>query len=295
MAPRPRVVCDNDRGLTNAVRARFPEAELYLFEWHLCHTLERLMAISAPRICFRDAIDELLPDVEAVFMGPLFETPFLERAHATGHPAPERVAEHHRADRRGAVPPARNGLQPAADVPLSTSPLDAFINPIRVSIQPRAYGLKKPLAHQPNAGAHAATRQPPRQRSRLHAFEPRVAESDHGWASLLVKYRLPWCTRNPAGPDQGRGRGPRRGRPRSRILSGCDCGGSLTRRPKNIDRVPARCQSAAKPRMPCACARRTSRSTSSASSGSSARAVRPRRRGTCERCRGCAGSNGPVR
>jgi hypothetical protein len=27
-------------------------------------------------------------------------------------------------------------------MPLSTSPLDAFINPIRASIQPRAYGLK---------------------------------------------------------------------------------------------------------------------------------------------------------
>lgn len=39
----PRVVCDNDSGLTNAVRVRFPEAELYLCEWHLRHALERLM------------------------------------------------------------------------------------------------------------------------------------------------------------------------------------------------------------------------------------------------------------
>ena len=29
-----------------------------------------------------------------------------------------------------------------ADMPLSTSPLDAFINPIRAAIGPRAYGLK---------------------------------------------------------------------------------------------------------------------------------------------------------
>ncbi len=29
-----------------------------------------------------------------------------------------------------------------ADTPLSTSPLDAFINPIRAAIGPRAYGLK---------------------------------------------------------------------------------------------------------------------------------------------------------
>jgi len=38
-----RVVCDNDSGVTNAVEGRFPEAELYLCEWHLRHALERLM------------------------------------------------------------------------------------------------------------------------------------------------------------------------------------------------------------------------------------------------------------
>ena len=39
---------------------------------------------------------------------------------------------------------SRRGLrwQRPADTPLSTSPLDALINPIRASIQPRAYGLK---------------------------------------------------------------------------------------------------------------------------------------------------------
>ena len=38
----------------------------------------------------------------------------------------------------------RRGLrwERPADTPLSTSPLDAFINPIRASIGPRAYGLK---------------------------------------------------------------------------------------------------------------------------------------------------------
>ena len=39
-----RVVCDNHHGLNGAVRAAFPEAELYLCEWHLRHALERLMA-----------------------------------------------------------------------------------------------------------------------------------------------------------------------------------------------------------------------------------------------------------
>jgi hypothetical protein len=38
-----RVVCDNDMGMTRAVGAVFPDAELYLCEWHLRHALERLM------------------------------------------------------------------------------------------------------------------------------------------------------------------------------------------------------------------------------------------------------------
>ncbi len=32
--------------------------------------------------------------------------------------------------------------QRPADMPLTTSPLDGFVNPIRASIKPRAYGLK---------------------------------------------------------------------------------------------------------------------------------------------------------
>ena len=35
---------DNDGGLTNAVRARFAQADLYLCEWRLRHALERLEA-----------------------------------------------------------------------------------------------------------------------------------------------------------------------------------------------------------------------------------------------------------
>jgi hypothetical protein len=138
----PRVVCDNDSGLTNAVRVRFPQAELYLCEWHLRHALERLMAKIRSDDGHRDAIDELAPQVEAAFTGPSFWAPFLERAHAAGIPRLSEwldstgriVAEQF--DRRG-----RRSSRPA-DAPLSTSPLDAFINPIRASIQPRAYGLK---------------------------------------------------------------------------------------------------------------------------------------------------------
>jgi hypothetical protein len=139
----PRIVCDNDHGLTNAVEALFPDAELYLCEWHLRHALERLMGklrTEEPR--HQEAIDELLPDVEAAFTGPSFWAPFIERAHAAGIPRVSEwlnttgqiVAEQF--NRRG---PRSTRL---ADMPLSTAPLDAFTNPIRAAIGPRAYGLK---------------------------------------------------------------------------------------------------------------------------------------------------------
>jgi hypothetical protein len=139
----PRVVCDNDHGLTGAVRARFPDAELYLCEWHLRHALERLMGkIRGEEPEHQQAIDELLPDVEAAFTGPSFWAPFLQRAHAAGIPrlsdwlnSTGRIVED-QFRRRGP-----RSTRPA-DMPLSTSPLDRFINPVRASIQPRAYGLK---------------------------------------------------------------------------------------------------------------------------------------------------------
>jgi hypothetical protein len=71
----PRVVCDNDSGLVNAVRSRFPDAELYLCEWHLRHALERLMGKLRTESSHREVIDELLKDVEAAFTGPRFGRP----------------------------------------------------------------------------------------------------------------------------------------------------------------------------------------------------------------------------
>jgi hypothetical protein len=138
----PRVVCDNDSGLTNAVRSRFPNAELYLCEWHLRHALERLMAKLRTDGGHQVAIDGLLADVEAAFTGPLLWATFVERAHAANIPrlsewlnTTGRVVEDQftRRGKRSARPTTR---------PLSTSPLDAFSNPIRTAIQPRAYGLK---------------------------------------------------------------------------------------------------------------------------------------------------------
>src|SRR5512144_197578 len=138
-----RVVCDNDLGLTHAIGARFPGAELYLCEWHLRHALERLMhKVKTEQPEHREAIDELLADTEAAFTGPSFWTPFVERCHAAALPrvsewlnsAGQIVADQfQRRGPRASRPP---------DMPLSTSPLDAFTNPIRAAIGPRAYGLK---------------------------------------------------------------------------------------------------------------------------------------------------------
>jgi hypothetical protein len=138
----PRVVCDNHYGLGGAVRAAFPEAELYLCEWHLRQALERLMAKIRQQPQHRAAIDALLPRVEAAFAGPSFWEPFVRDAHAADIPrlsdwlqGAGRVVED-QFRRRG---PRR--LR-AADMPLTTSPMDALIAPIRNALHPRRYGLK---------------------------------------------------------------------------------------------------------------------------------------------------------
>lgn len=137
-----RVVVDHDLGLTSAVRTRFPDAELYLCEWHLRHALERLMGKIRGEDDQREAIEALLPVVPTAFAGPASWTPFVDRAHAAGIPrlsewlnTTGRIVED-QFRRRGA-----RGTRPAG-MPLSTSPMDGLINPIRAAIAPRAYGLK---------------------------------------------------------------------------------------------------------------------------------------------------------
>jgi len=140
-APR-RVVCDNHSGLTGAARAAFPGAELYLCEWHLRHALERLMAKIRKDEEHREAIDALLPRVEAAFTGPSFWDPFLRDAHAAEIP---RLSDW--LDGTGRIVSsqfARRGLrsQRPVDMPLSTSPMDGLTEPIRAALHPRRYGLK---------------------------------------------------------------------------------------------------------------------------------------------------------
>jgi hypothetical protein len=138
-----RVVCDNDDGLTNAVAARFPEAELYLCEWHLRHALERLMAkIRIEESQHREAIDGLLPDVEAAFTGPSFWAPFAERCHAASIPRLSAWLDDTGQIVEDQFRRTRLRWKRPADMPLSISPLEAFLDPIRAAIRPRAYGLK---------------------------------------------------------------------------------------------------------------------------------------------------------
>jgi len=138
-----RVVCDNHSGLNGAVRTAFPEAELYLCEWHLRHALERLMdKIQRSETEHRAAIDGLLPRVEAAFTGPSFWKPFVRDAHAADI---SRLSSWLESTGRVVEDQfARRGLRSlrAIDTPLSTSPMDGLTGPIRDALHPRRYGLK---------------------------------------------------------------------------------------------------------------------------------------------------------
>ncbi len=113
------------------MRARFPAAELYPCEWHLRHALEWLMTKIGSEGRHQKAIDTLASQLEAAFAGPMGCGPFVDRAHAAGIPRlnTTRQVVEDQFCRRG----ARSSR--SADTPLSTSPLDRVINPIRAAIR----------------------------------------------------------------------------------------------------------------------------------------------------------------
>src|SRR5680860_1690271 len=110
-------------------------AELGLWEGHLRHALERLMAkIRRDEPQHREAIDALLARVETAFTGPSFWAPFLRDAHAAGIP---RLSDWLEGNGRVVSEQfGRRGLrsQRPADMPLSTSPLDGLVEPIRAAL-----------------------------------------------------------------------------------------------------------------------------------------------------------------
>ena len=104
--------------------------------------LERLLDKIRAEGAYRDAVDELLPQVEAAFTGPAFWAAFLERAHAAEIPRVERMPEHDRPGRRRAVRPPRAPLEATRRHAAVDLTAGRVINPIRASIGPRAYGIK---------------------------------------------------------------------------------------------------------------------------------------------------------
>ena len=84
----------------------------------------------------RDAIEKVLPDVEAAFTGPAFWTAFVKPAHAAGI---SRVSEWLNTTGRVVEEQfGRRGLRSKrpADMPLSTSPLNVFINRVGAELTP---------------------------------------------------------------------------------------------------------------------------------------------------------------
>lgn len=138
-----RVVCDNDPGMTAAVRASFPHAELYLCEWHLKLALERLLKkLRRDEPQHQAAFDVLRGRLDVAFVGASFWRPFTRDAHAVGS---QRLSDWFTTT--GDIVETqfrRRGFSTnrPANTPLSTSPMDTFINPVRESIRSRAYGLK---------------------------------------------------------------------------------------------------------------------------------------------------------
>ena len=152
------MVCDNDLGLTAAVRAVFPHADLYLCEWHLKHALDRLLKKLCADEPDRRADFELLRGrLDAAFTGLSFWRPFSAEAHAVGS---RRLSDW--LDTMGRVLEAqfaRRGLSTnrPAGTPLSTSPMDAFTNPVRDAIRPAL--LAKTATHTGCVSCSSANRQ----------------------------------------------------------------------------------------------------------------------------------------
>ena len=138
-----RVVCDNHSALNAAARAAFPHAELYLCEWHLRHALERLMdKIQSTEPQHRPAIDALRSRLDAAFTGLSFWKPFVREARAADIGRLSSWLEN-----TGKIVEdqfARRGLRASRGpgMPLSTSPMDGLIHPIRDALHARRYGIK---------------------------------------------------------------------------------------------------------------------------------------------------------
>jgi hypothetical protein len=136
-----RVVCDAHKGMLQAVRQRWPKAELHQCEWHLQHALARLLSKEARRAPSQE-LDELRERAQGALTGPGFWRPFLQAAKAI---------ENERLDHwiavNGPVIEAQFARRPPhsrrpTDMPLTTAALEQLTRPIATALHPRRYALK---------------------------------------------------------------------------------------------------------------------------------------------------------
>lgn len=136
-----RVVCDNHGGLTSAVRSVFPQADLYLCEWHLAHALRRLMhSISRQNPHLATDLAELADRIGGAFFRstwPIFEGD----CRALGEPRLDRWFDQMAPVIQAQF--AQRGLhsQRPKSWPITTGALEALARPIGAVIEPRRYGL----------------------------------------------------------------------------------------------------------------------------------------------------------
>ncbi|MBA3261208.1 MAG: transposase [Thermoleophilaceae bacterium] len=136
-----RVVCDAHGGMLQAVRQRWPKAELHQCEWHLQHALERLLSKEARRAPSQE-LGELRERAEGALAGPNFWRAFVQAAKVTENESLDNwiavngpVIEAQFARR---PPPSRR----PADMPLTSAALEQLTRPISAALHPRRHALK---------------------------------------------------------------------------------------------------------------------------------------------------------
>lgn len=138
-----RVVCDNHSGMTGAIRALWPNTDLYLCEWHLRHALERLIAKqmrAAPKRK-RRRMQSLQERVAPAFYTPKDWQFFESEARSLGN-----AAINDWMDKRSPIVLSQfsryGSLTLPVGMPRTTSALEALTRPIRDALHPRRYGIK---------------------------------------------------------------------------------------------------------------------------------------------------------
>jgi hypothetical protein len=127
--------------MIQAIRERWPGAELQQCEWHLQHALRRLLRKEV-RKDSRPELEELYERAEGALAGPNFWKPFTEAAREAGNEDLDRWIAINgptiQAQFARRPPPSKR----PAEMPLTTSALEQLTRPIAAALYPRRYALK---------------------------------------------------------------------------------------------------------------------------------------------------------